>query len=75
MPVVTGKTVVYGVFGDPVGHSLSPLMHNAAFLHCAIDATYVPFSVTADQLAVAVASSLHSINLWSNKWAFLKVFD
>jgi len=56
MQIVTGKTAVYGVFGDPVAHSLSPLMHNAAFLHCAIDATYVPFHVTVDQLAAAVAS-------------------
>ncbi len=51
MHEVTGKTAVYGVFGDPVAHSLSPLMHNAAFNNCAIDATYVPFHVTSDKLA------------------------
>lgn len=56
MQVVTGKTSVYGVFGDPVAHSLSPLMHNAAFLNCAIDAIYVPFHVTAETLPAAVAS-------------------
>lgn len=51
---VIGKTAVYGIFGDPVAHSLSPLMHNAAFEHCAINAIYVPFHVTADMLAPAV---------------------
>ena len=56
MQVVTGKTAVYGIFGNPVEHSLSPLMHNAAFAHCAIDAIYVPFHVTADALTGAVAS-------------------
>jgi len=56
MQVTTGITSVYGVFGDPVAHSLSPLMHNAAFMHCAIDAIYVPFHVTAEGLATAVAS-------------------
>jgi len=60
--VVTGKTAVYGVFGDPVAHSLSPLMHNAAFVHCAIDATYVPFHVTADELSAAVVA-LKALNI------------
>jgi len=56
MQIVTGSSTVYGIFGDPVAHSLSPLMHNAAFDHYAIDAVYVPFHVTADTLASAVAS-------------------
>ncbi|MEN6554148.1 MAG: shikimate dehydrogenase, partial [Methanobacterium sp.] len=29
--MITGKTNVVGVIGDPVEHSLSPPMHNAAF--------------------------------------------
>jgi len=56
MQIVTGSSTVYGIFGDPVAHSLSPLMHNAAFDHYAIDAVYVPFHVTADTLGSAVAS-------------------
>lgn len=56
MQIVTGNSAVYGIFGDPVAHSLSPLMQNAAFVHCAIDAVYVPFQVTADSLAAAVGS-------------------
>jgi shikimate dehydrogenase len=56
MQILTGKSKIYGIFGDPVAHSLSPLMHNAAFFHCAVDAVYVPFHVTADVLAAAVTS-------------------
>jgi shikimate dehydrogenase len=62
MQKVTGKSAVYGIFGDPVGHSLSPLMHNAAFVHCALDAIYVPFHVTADALAAAT-ESLRALNV------------
>ncbi|MCL5286699.1 MAG: shikimate dehydrogenase [Acidobacteria bacterium] len=39
------KTRVYGVIGDPVSHSLSPLMHNLAFHQRKINAVYLPFLV------------------------------
>lgn len=39
------RTRVYGVVGDPVGHSLSPLMHNRAFQQQKINAVYLPFLV------------------------------
>ena len=39
------RTAVYGVIGDPVAHSLSPLMHNAAFAARKKDAVYLPFHV------------------------------
>lgn len=51
---LTGKTKVAGVFGDPVEHSLSPLMHNAAFRELGMDWVYVPFHVKPDALAAAV---------------------
>lgn len=38
-------TAVYGVIGHPVGHSMSPAIHNAAFGHCGLDAVYVPLLV------------------------------
>jgi len=41
----TRHTRVYGVIGDPIGHSLSPLMHNAAFAARGLDAVYLPFRV------------------------------
>ena len=58
---VTGKTSVCGIIGDPVAHSLSPLMHNAAFARCDLDYVYVPFPVKPENLAEAIAGmrSLH----------------
>jgi 3-dehydroquinate dehydratase / shikimate dehydrogenase len=43
---LTPRTRVYGVIGDPIGHSLSPLLHNSAFASAGIDAIYLPFRVT-----------------------------
>ncbi|MES2791230.1 MAG: shikimate dehydrogenase [Planctomycetota bacterium] len=44
------ETEVYGVLGDPVGHSMSPLIHNAAFKTLGLNKVYVPFRVPRDQL-------------------------
>jgi len=41
----TRGTRVYAVVGDPIGHSLSPLMHNAAFAARGENAVYLPFRV------------------------------
>jgi 3-dehydroquinate dehydratase/shikimate dehydrogenase len=38
-------TAVYGVVANPVGHSLSPVVHNAAFAALDLDAVYLPFKV------------------------------
>jgi 3-dehydroquinate dehydratase/shikimate dehydrogenase len=42
---ITRRTRVYGVIGDPIGHSLSPLLHNTAFRARKFDAVFVPFLV------------------------------
>lgn len=42
------ETRVYGVLGDPIGHSLSPLIHNTALRHDGRDAVYLPFRVPKD---------------------------
>jgi 3-dehydroquinate dehydratase/shikimate dehydrogenase len=44
------ETKVYGVIGDPIAHSLSPHIHNAAFKKAGINAVYVPFRIPADDL-------------------------
>jgi shikimate dehydrogenase len=49
-----GSTMVFGILGDPVAHSLSPLMQNAAFAEAGIDGVYVPFHVKPDDLKGAV---------------------
>lgn len=45
---------LFGVMGDPIGHSMSPVMHNDLFVHYGIDAAYVPFHVSKGDLAAAV---------------------
>ena len=42
---LTRKTRVYGVIGDPIAHSLSPLLHNTGFVAGKVDAVYLPFLV------------------------------
>jgi 3-dehydroquinate dehydratase/shikimate dehydrogenase len=39
------RTPVFGVIGDPIGHSLSPLLHNSAFIAKKVNAVYLPFLV------------------------------
>jgi shikimate dehydrogenase len=51
---ITGKTRLLGVIGDPVSHSLSPVMHNAALTDLGSDYVYVAFPITADGLATAL---------------------
>ncbi|EEG78445.1 shikimate dehydrogenase [Dethiobacter alkaliphilus] len=53
---ISGRTKITGIFGDPVEHSLSPAMHNAAFAHLDLDYVYVPFHVNTDDIKRAVGS-------------------
>jgi 3-dehydroquinate dehydratase/shikimate dehydrogenase len=41
---------VFGVIADPIGHSLSPVIHNAAFHHLRLNKVYVPFRVPREDL-------------------------
>lgn len=52
--MITGKTKTVGILGWPVGHSLSPLMHNASFAALELDYTYIPLPVHPDNLSQAV---------------------
>jgi shikimate dehydrogenase len=47
-------TTVYGVFGSPIGHSLSPSMHNAAFKALDLDAAYYAFDVDEKRVETAI---------------------
>ncbi|OEC88132.1 MULTISPECIES: shikimate dehydrogenase [Methanobacterium] len=60
--MITGKTNVVGVIGDPVEHSLSPPMHNAAFKHLKMDYVYVPYHVKKGMLGDAIIGA-KSLNI------------
>lgn len=51
---IDADTKLYCLIGDPVSHSLSPLMHNAAFQEMGINAVYVTFNVRSRGLGEAV---------------------
>ncbi|MFM2304368.1 MAG: hypothetical protein RLZZ135_1778 [Cyanobacteriota bacterium] len=55
MPQITGTSRLLGVIGNPIGHSLSPVMHNAAIEYLDLDCVYVAFPVTSANLATALA--------------------
>ena len=48
---IDAATEVYGVIADPIGHSLSPLIHNAAFAERKLNKVYVPIRVPREDLA------------------------
>lgn len=52
--MISGTTRLLGVIGDPVSHSRSPRMQNAALRALGIDWAYVPLPVRADELEAAL---------------------
>lgn len=52
--MITGKTNCVGILGYPVGHSLSPVMHNAAFAKNQMDYVYIPLPTAPEELETAV---------------------
>jgi shikimate dehydrogenase len=51
---IGGGTGLTGIFGDPVAHSASPAMHNAAYAALGMERVYVPFRVAPAQLPAAL---------------------
>src|ERR1700722_9785716 len=51
---ISGQVGITGVFGDPVKHSMSPAMHNAAYAALAMDRVYLAFNVTPENFASAM---------------------
>lgn len=60
--MISGKTRVCGVIGDPIEHSMSPVMHNAAFKELGLDYLYVPFQVRKEELGKAV-EGMRALNI------------
>jgi shikimate dehydrogenase len=51
---ISGETRLLALIGQPVGHSLSPAMHNAAFVADGLDFVYVCLDVDSGELPAAV---------------------
>ena len=62
MEIITGKTKLLGIIGDPVEHSLSPVMHNAGIKALGLDYVYIPLGLKTEDLAQAIAT-FRAINL------------
>ncbi len=60
--VISGKTSICGIIGDPIEHTMSPVMHNAAFKKLGIDYVYVPFRVRREGLSKAIAG-MRALNI------------
>ncbi len=51
---INSKTGIFGVIGHPIGHSLSPLIHNYAFENLDFNSVYVSFDVKQEDLKDAI---------------------
>lgn len=64
---VKSTTKIYGIFGHPVSHSLSPVMHNGAFRELGFEGVYVAFDVDPESIGEAVNAirslGIHGINV------------
>lgn len=52
--MISGKTKVLGIIGDPIEHSVSPAMQNAALKELGLDYVYVPFKAPRNSLSKAL---------------------
>jgi shikimate dehydrogenase len=54
IPRLSGHTRPFAVLGHPIGHTLSPVMHNASFHKLGLDAIYLAFDVAPEKLMVTL---------------------
>ena len=59
---INGKTGITGIFGYPIEHTFSPVMHNAAFSNLGLNYCYIPFLVSPEHLKDAV-QSIRALNM------------
>ena len=60
--IISGKTNVCGIIGDPIEHTMSPVMHNTAFRKLGLDYVYLAFQVHREELDKAVAG-MRALNI------------
>ena len=78
--VISGKTRVYGVIGDPIEHTLSPIIHNAAFEALKLDYVFLAFKVKSAEVGNAIsgmrALSIRGLNVtMPHKTAVINYLD
>lgn len=59
---ISGKTRICGIIGDPIEHTMSPKMQNAAFMDAGLDYVYVPFNVKREDLSRAI-QGMRALNI------------
>ena len=59
--LISGQTIICGIIGDPIEHTMSPAMHNAAFKALGLDYVYIPFKVKSLELKKA-AEGIRGLN-------------
>ena len=59
---ISGRTRICGIIGDPIEHSMSPVMHNAAFKNKGLDYVYLPFRVKKEELGKAI-EGMRALNI------------
>jgi shikimate dehydrogenase len=52
--IISGKTKICALIGDPVEHSMSPAIHNVAFREMGLDYVYVTFRVKVEDVPAAI---------------------
>lgn len=60
---ISGKTKICGVIGNPIQHTLSPTIQNAAFNHLNLDFIFTAFKVKATELETAI-QGMRSLNIY-----------
>ncbi len=60
--MISGRTEICGIIGDPIEHTMSPVMHNAAFKNKGVDYVYVPFRVKQEELGKAI-EGMRALNI------------
>ncbi|MBF0281889.1 MAG: shikimate dehydrogenase [Zetaproteobacteria bacterium] len=61
--MISGASQLYGIIGQPVKHSLSPVFQNQFIIDAGIDAAYLPFDLPVDKVHSVMESFLHLNNV------------
>lgn len=60
--MISGRTGICGIIGDPIEHTMSPVMHNAAFKNKGVDCVYLAFRVKKEELGQAI-DGMRALNI------------